>query len=155
MIKRLALLSLALGLGLLTACSVVSKEDSYAPTHPQALEKGRPTCSECHGTELIKGSQKPFATFDHTEAFVSNHKFLAGSDPGTCAACHAQSFCADCHAGKTAMLPSAKLGNRPDRAMPHRTDYLTMHRIDGMIDPTSCFKCHGRANNEKCTACHH
>jgi hypothetical protein len=26
--------------------------------------------------------------------------------------------------------------------------------IEGKIDPTSCYRCHGRANNEKCIVCH-
>ena len=154
MFKRIALLAITLGLGLMSGCAIISPKASSAPTHPQALEPGRPTCSECHGTERVASTQKAFASFDHTQAFVSNHKFQANQDPGTCAACHAESFCADCHGGKTALLPSAKLGNRPDRESPHRGDYLTLHRIDGKIDPTSCFKCHGRANNEKCSACH-
>jgi len=154
MFKKLALLAVTLGLGLMVACALVSPEASFAPVHPQALEQGRPTCSECHGTDKVKSTQKTFASFDHTQAFVNNHKFQAGQDPNTCAACHAEAFCADCHGGKTAMLPSVKLGNRPDRESPHRGDYLTLHRIDGKVDPTSCFKCHGRSNNEKCTACH-
>lgn len=154
MFKKFALLAAALGIGLLTACSIVSPESSYARTHPQELPNGRPTCSECHGTERVKSTQKTFESFNHTPEFVRNHKIPANQDPGTCAACHAQSFCSDCHGGKTALLPDVKLGNRPDRMSPHRTGYLTMHRIDGKIDPTGCFKCHGRANNEKCTACH-
>lgn len=154
MFRKFALLAVALGLGIMTACALVSPEASFARTHPQELPTGRPTCSECHGTERVKSTTKTFASFDHTAAFVKNHKAQAEQDGATCASCHAQSFCSDCHGGKTAMLPSTKLGNRPDRESPHRTGYLTMHRIDGMTDPTSCYKCHGRANNEKCTACH-
>ena len=154
MFKKFALLATALSLGLMVACALVSTEASFAPTHPQALDQGRPTCSECHGTDRVKSTQKTFESFNHTPEFVKNHKFQANQDSGTCAACHAQSFCADCHGGKVAMLPSVKLANRPDRAMPHRGNYLTLHRIDGKIDPTGCYKCHGRANNEQCTACH-
>ena len=154
MFRKFALLSVALGLGLMVACAVISPEASFAPTHPQALEQGRPTCSDCHGTDRVASTDKTFASFNHTDAFVSNHKIQANQDPATCAACHAQSFCADCHGGKTGMLPSTKLGNRPDRVSPHRGDYMTLHRIEGKIDPTSCFKCHGRSNNETCTACH-
>jgi len=154
MSRKFALLPVALGLGLMVACSWASPKPSFAPTHPQALEHGRPICSDCHGTDRVPGSEKAYASFNHTEAFIADHKFAANQDSATCAACHAGSFCADCHGGKTAMLPSVKLGNRPDRVSPHRTGYLTLHRIEGKIDPTSCFECHGRANNEKCSACH-
>jgi hypothetical protein len=37
---------------------------------------------------------------------------------------------------------------------PHRADFLTMHRIEGKMDPSACYTCHGRANNDKCRACH-
>jgi hypothetical protein len=154
MFRKFALLSVALGLGLMVACAVISPEASFAPTHPQALDPGRPTCSDCHGTDQVKSTRKTFASFNHTPEFVADHKLPANQDPATCAACHAPAFCADCHGGKTAMLPSTKLGDRPDRMMPHRTDYLTLHQIDGKIDPTGCYECHGRANNDKCSACH-
>jgi hypothetical protein len=154
MLKKIALLATVLGLGLMIACALVSPEPSFAHTHPQALDPGRPTCSDCHGTDRVKSTQKSFASFDHTAAFVKDHKVQANQDGATCAACHAQAFCSDCHGGKTAMLPSTKLADRPDREMPHRTGYLTMHRIEGKLDPTGCYKCHGRANNEKCSACH-
>jgi hypothetical protein len=26
--------------------------------------------------------------------------------------------------------------------------------IDGKIDPASCYRCHGRTNNEQCVQCH-
>jgi len=157
MIRKTLLLFLAIGfgLGLMTACGLLSPEPSFAPTHPpQETSAGRPLCSDCHGAETIKGSLKTFASFDHTPAFVKDHRYLANQSSGTCAACHAQSFCSDCHAGKTMMNPSVKLGNRPDRETPHRGNYLAVHRMDGKMDPTSCYKCHGRANNDKCIACH-
>jgi len=62
--------------------------------------------------------------------------------------------CNDCHTNKTEFKPSLKNGNRPDRMMPHRGDFLTLHKIEGKLDPASCYRCHGRANNELCVACH-
>jgi hypothetical protein len=39
--------------------------------------------------------------------------------------------------------------------MPHRGDYVTRHRIDGRIDPTACFRCHGSPKRAKlCASCH-
>lgn len=150
----LAAAALAASLGVSAACSLFSPETSMAPTHPEALPAGRPLCTECHEGNQLKGALKPYASFDHTVTFVKDHRFAAGRDAQVCGVCHAQSFCADCHAGKTELKPSVKLGNRPDRELPHRGDFLTLHRIEGKIDPTSCYKCHGRANNEKCMTCH-
>ena len=155
MIRKTILLCVAvLGIGILTACALLSPQTSFTPTHPQALEAGRPLCSDCHGTEAMKGGLKTYDSFNHTLTFVKNHRFQANQDSGTCASCHAPSFCADCHGGKVSMSPSVKLANRPDREMPHRTNYLILHRMDGKIDPTSCYKCHGRSNNDKCATCH-
>ncbi len=151
MLKAVAV---AVGLGLLAACGVVSPESSFAATHPQELGAGRPVCSDCHGDETMKGSLKPYSAFNHSEDFVRNHRFLAGSDGNTCSVCHAPSFCADCHGGKVVMKPATKLGDRPDRMSPHRGDWMTLHRMEGKMDPSSCYQCHGRANNDRCRACH-
>jgi hypothetical protein len=147
-------LGVLLGLGFLMACSLVSPETSFAASHPQQLGAGRPMCSECHTTDVSKGALKPFAAFDHTPGFVKAHAQQATQDRNTCAACHAQSFCADCHGGKVALKPAIALSDRPDRMAPHRGDFMTLHKIEGKMDPSSCFKCHGRANNEKCKVCH-
>ena len=152
--KILLLLGTVLGLGFMVACALVSPQASFSPTHPQELEAGRPLCSDCHGNESMKGGFKSYDSFNHTPTFVKNHRFQANQSSATCASCHAPSFCGDCHGGKVPMTPATKLGNRPDREMPHRGNYLILHRMDGKMDPTSCYKCHGRANNDKCATCH-
>jgi hypothetical protein len=155
MIQKLLLgASLALTLLGFVACGVLSSEKSLGSTHPQQLGPGRPMCSECHENEPMKGTFKLFSSFNHTPAFVQDHKFAANQDIGTCAACHSQSSCSDCHAGKGVLSPALKLADRPDRASPHRGGYMTLHRVEGKADPTSCFKCHGRSNNQSCTTCH-
>jgi len=150
----LQILGLVLGLGMLMACGLISPEASFAATHPEGLGAGKPVCSECHTTDVAKGALKPYATFDHTPTFVKNHKYQANQDRNTCAACHSQSFCGDCHGGKVAMKPATRLSDSPDRMAPHRGDYMTLHRMEGKMDPSSCYACHGRANNDKCIACH-
>ena len=150
----LQICGIVLGLGVLMACGLVSPEASFARTHPDGLGVGKPTCSECHSTDVAKGALKPYASFDHTVEFVKNHKFQANQDVNTCGACHSQSFCVDCHGGKVAVKPAIKLSDNPSRMAPHRGDYLTLHKMDGKMDPSSCYTCHGRANNDKCRACH-
>ena len=150
----LAWLVVVLGLGFLSACAMLAPETSFAATHPEKLGPGRPMCSTCHTTDLLNGARKPFGAFDHTPAFVKDHGLLAGRDPGTCATCHGQSFCSDCHGGKTMIPPAVFLGNRPDRATPHPAAYLSIHQIDGKLDPARCYTCHGRANQERCAGCH-
>ncbi|HJW33118.1 MAG TPA: hypothetical protein VJ505_07100 [Holophagaceae bacterium] len=138
----------------MAACSLLSPETSVARTHPDGVSGSRPMCTECHENEPMKGTLKLYGSFNHTPAFVKDHKFAANQDNGTCATCHSQSSCADCHQGKGVMSPALKLADRPDRMSPHRGGYLALHRVEGKMDPTGCFKCHGRANNQLCTTCH-
>jgi len=150
----LAGLCLALAMALCLACGLFPQEPSFTPNHPQALGQGRPTCSTCHEDAPMKGSTQSFHAFDHTPSFLKNHRLAAGQNANVCASCHSQAFCADCHGGKTVLNPSVKLGNRPDRETPHRGNYMVQHRFDGKLDPTACYKCHGRANNQLCQTCH-
>lgn len=153
---RLFFISAAVGgLVLIAACAHTDKKErvSLPASHPQTLPQGEVDCSECH-TDQIKGILKPYESFSHSEPFVRNHRFYSERDDRLCAVCHARSFCNDCHVNEVEMKPSIKYGYRPDRDFMHRGDYLTRHQIDGKIDPTGCYRCHGRSNNEKCVACH-
>jgi hypothetical protein len=146
----IAVVMLLAALGL-SACSLVSQERLPA-WHPETLAEGRPDCTECH-SEQIKGVGAP-DTFKHTTQFIRQHRFYAAQDQELCGICHRTSFCNDCHANELEVKPSIKLGNRADRELMHRGDYLSLHMIDGKVDPASCFRCHGRSNNEKCVTCH-
>jgi hypothetical protein len=153
-VKHSLTLSALVITSMLTACALFSPETSIAPSHPEALPQGRPICADCHEGQILKGALKPYAAYNHTATFVKEHRFAAARDGQLCAVCHAVSFCNDCHAAKTEIKPSTKLGDRPDRELIHRGDFLTRHRIEGKIDPSGCYACHGRANNEKCVSCH-
>jgi hypothetical protein len=150
---QMTCLLLALIVMTLTACAQFKALPNLPATHPEELALGPVSCSECHDNEQ-KGTMKPFATFNHSRSFINNHRFYAASDDALCATCHKLSFCADCHTNKIEFKPALKNANRPDLMMPHRGDYLTLHKIEGKLDPASCYRCHGRTNNERCVACH-
>ena len=122
---------------------------SFAGTagkHPMEVE-GPVICSECH--------QDSRSSMDHTAEFGKfRHRFVAQQNKQACDVCHVESFCSDCHAHKEYLKPSDKFADSPERALPHRGDYLNQHKIDGKINPASCMKCHGRQNNERCAICH-
>jgi len=151
--QTLTLLVLAGLLFALAACAQIKALPNLPASHQEELVNGPVSCSECHEDQQ-KGTMKPFAAFNHTRSFVTNHRFYAAADDALCATCHKVSFCADCHTNQTEVKPSIKNGNRPDRMMPHRGDFLTLHKIEGKLDPASCYRCHGRANNERCVTCH-
>lgn len=152
-VPRLMMLLILSG-ALLTACATfISKENSLPLAHPEALGKKRAMCSECH-EDQVKGSLRPLTNFTHTLAFVTEHRLYAMNSERLCSVCHATSFCNDCHATKNELKPSQKIGDRPDRELIHRGDFMTRHRIEGKLDPASCYRCHGRTNNEQCRSCH-
>jgi hypothetical protein len=114
--------------------------------HPMEVE-APVICSQCH-TDWR-------SSMDHSAEFGGlRHKFSARQNKQACDLCHAESFCSDCHAHKDQLKPSDKYKDAPERALPHRGDYINQHKIDGRINPASCMKCHGRSNNERCKTCH-
>jgi len=130
-------------LSVLYACA---NTKSIAVVHPEKVSE-RPDCSECH--------TDTYGIMNHKALdFYQKHRFYADSSRQTCAACHQEAFCVDCHAHKEEIKPSDKFADSPERSLPHRGDYLTQHKIDGRIDPSGCAKCHGRQNNERCASCH-
>lgn len=139
---------------ILAACAQMKAIPGLPASHPEALVVGQQvSCAECHEDQQ-KGTLKAYNAFSHSNSFVKNHRFYASSDDRLCSTCHKSSFCNDCHTNQVEMKPSLKYGNRPDRSMPHRGNFFTLHKIEGKLDPASCYRCHGRANNERCISCH-
>jgi hypothetical protein len=150
----LALAALSL-LAFTSACILISTAPSFAGLHLQYLGPGRPECTDCHAIdEPMTNHVRSYAEFNHSTGFLRSHGIQAAQYSNVCAACHSHSFCSDCHPGKTVMKPALKHGSRPDRMSPHKGDYMFLHRVEGRMDPSACFKCHGRAANDRCRACH-
>ena len=150
----LSLLVVAGLFGIIASCAQMKTVPGLPASHPEALAVGQQVnCSECHEDQQ-KGTMKAFNAYNHSKSFVKNHRFYAASDDRLCVTCHKSSFCTDCHTNQVEMKPSTKYGDRPDREMPHRGNFMTMHKIEGKLDPASCYRCHGRAKNDRCVACH-
>jgi len=143
----------AVALVLVAGCSVLSETESVPPKHPEELAGSRVDCRECH-EDVSTGALKPYASFRHSRVFVDQHGFYASQGQNLCASCHGPSFCQTCHVRHEELKPNTKMGDRPDRALPHRGDYLVLHQIDGRLDPGSCFRCHGNKNDARCRARH-
>ena len=151
--KTFGLVVGAIALSLALGCSVLSETESVPPKHPEDLAAMRPDCLECH-EDVSTGALKPYASFRHSIVFIKNHSMYASQGQNLCASCHAPSFCQTCHIRKEELKPNTKMGDRPDRVLPHRGDYIVLHQIDGRLDPGSCFRCHGNKNDVRCQACH-
>ncbi|MGZ8446900.1 MAG: cytochrome C [Candidatus Deferrimicrobiaceae bacterium] len=148
-----AIVAGAAALAMLMGCSMVSPTASVPPKHPEELASRRVDCRECH-ENISTGALKPYETFRHSIVFIREHSMYASQGQNLCASCHVPSFCQTCHVRNEELKPNTKMGDRPDRVLPHRGDYIVLHQIDGRLDPGSCFRCHGNKNDTKCRACH-
>ncbi|MCP3175493.1 cytochrome C [Desulfuromonas sp. KJ2020] len=139
-------------LSLLVACAGLDSGTVRLTSHPQELGQGKPTCTQCHRAR--EGTMN-FQRFNHNGSFIQTHRMEAYQNEQLCAMCHQTSFCNDCHATRVELKPSIKNQTETYRSMPHRGDYLSRHRIDGRLDPTSCFRCHGSPKSATtCIQCH-
>jgi len=71
--------------------------------------------------------------------FMSAHSNLAAAEPGTCATCHTESYCADCHDG-------------PADGGYHPPSFVSRHAADAYGGTDECASCHSTA--AFCRACH-
>lgn len=140
---------------LLPACGETVRKAYRLPrAHPPIYEMAerRVYCVRCHGHDV---EPVDFARYNHTPFFTDSHRMLAYQDEAMCAICHQQSFCNDCHATRIEIKPSVRYQTETYRRMQHRGDYLSRHRIDGRLDPSSCFRCHGNPRSSgTCRSCH-
>jgi hypothetical protein len=115
--------------------------------HQKAFAEAR--CTPCHVD--LKG-YLPKTAFRHEGDWLRTHGQLAKPTAQTCAACHDQTSCAECHAAQTvAARPSVIFPEEVDKAFIHRGDYVARHTVEARANGASCRTCHGSAF---CNACH-
>lgn len=148
----LVALSLAASL-VLAACAALKPQSGLTYRHPVDLEKGRPTCTECHKKDV---NDVPVKSLNHTVLWLEEHRFAAYQRERLCNICHYQSFCNDCHeTNRVELKPELRHQTDTYRRFPHPGDYRSRHRLDAEVDPTSCIRCHGNPRASKtCTPCH-
>lgn len=147
----MGLLLLLLGLA---ACAALDSGLELPLRHQSAADLGESTqnCISCHEA---RGEKLAFGNFVHTATWGQSHRQQASQNEAVCSMCHQTSFCNDCHNAGAELKPSLKNPTETYRQMPHRGDYLSRHRIDGRVDPTSCFRCHGNPKSAQiCSSCH-
>jgi hypothetical protein len=106
-------------------------------------------CTPCH-TDL-KGYQ-PVTAFAHQGDWMRIHGRLARPVAESCAQCHDQTYCGECHTPQTTPArPSVIWPEEVTRAFIHRGDYVSRHMIEASANPASCRKCHG---SPFCQSCH-
>lgn len=138
----------------LAACAALDSGRNFPSKHESVADLGQSTqnCLDCHEA---RDEKLAFGDFVHTPTWLQSHRQRAYQNEAVCSMCHQTSFCNDCHASGIELKPSLKNQTETYKQTQHRGDYLSRHRIDGRIDPTSCFRCHGNPKAaQTCTPCH-
>jgi c(7)-type cytochrome triheme protein len=150
--------------------------DSVAYAGPENMPS-MATCTTCHNdvkaTSTCQACHMSFTNLipeDHLVAdFKKEHKKLTrlGSLDVSCATCHTQTFCADCHGGaalmqfgKSALMAEPSPRSSPGKDSPkqmnlqavHSMNYRFTHGIDAKAHTTDCYSCHSAQTF--CAECH-
>ncbi|HEU4383456.1 MAG TPA: cytochrome c3 family protein [Anaeromyxobacteraceae bacterium] len=119
--------------------------------HYHAQEFAQARCSPCH-VDLKRFPLKPVAAYRHEANFLQTHADWARSGAQTCAQCHDQTKCAECHAATTGPLKQdVQFPERVQSDFIHRGDWVSRHQIEASADPAGCRRCHGSGY---CRSCH-
>lgn len=116
--------------------------------HKEEYEAGK--CDGCH-KDLTKYKLQPVGDFSHRGDWTENHKLEARSAGATCATCHEQTFCSECHAKTVAAKPEFLMPERVEKNFIHRNDFVSRHMVEARADEASCQRCHGM---NFCQSCH-
>ena len=122
---------------------------SCTSCHQHQADFAQARCTPCHVD--LKG-YSPQTAFSHKGDWMRLHGPLARPTAESCAQCHDQTYCAECHASQaTAARPEVIFPEQVTRSFIHRGDYVSRHAIEAGANPASCRRCHGSAF---CEACH-
>jgi hypothetical protein len=119
---------------------------SFARTDHKGYNNLKPAeCAECHtGSGVIP---------NHGAFWMKEHRLAAQKATSTCADCHQQSFCLDCHVGGGIEADLKGSLSRRGEYMPktHRSDYVSIHAVKAADNPQNCYRCH---ESSFCANCH-
>ncbi|HZZ85846.1 MAG TPA: cytochrome c3 family protein [Anaeromyxobacteraceae bacterium] len=118
--------------------------------HHHAEEFTAARCQPCH-VDFKSYPLKPVSAFAHAGDFKRDHARYARTSAATCAQCHDQTYCAQCHAAETRPAkPSIIFPEKVEADFIHRGDFISRHQIEAQADPASCRRCHGSGFCESC-----
>lgn len=119
--------------------------------HKHQSDFAEARCMPCH-VDLKSYDLVPETAFAHRGDWLRAHGSLARGSAQTCAACHDQTYCAECHQSQTTPMRQAiRFPEEVEKDFIHRGDYVSRHMVDAGANPASCQRCHGSAF---CSACH-
>lgn len=132
------------------AAAVKPPMSACTACHNHQADFNTARCTPCHVD--LKG-YKPGSAFNHEGDWLRLHADLARTSAASCAACHDQTYCAECHASQTTPVRlSVIFPENVDRNFIHRGDYVSRHMIEARANAASCNRCHGKPFCESCHA---
>ncbi len=134
--------------GLLERSSV--SMDTCLGCHEHKAQFSEARCDTCH-EDLRRYALRPTSAFSHEGNFLQAHGRAARSATSSCATCHDQNFCTDCHASTVGTRVELRQPERMDRWFIHGGDFLARHSLEARANATSCQQCHGASS---CSSCH-
>jgi predicted CXXCH cytochrome family protein len=151
----------------------VDVSDVCGTCHDDAIDHydGSGDCSVCHvdltaatGYTVADLQNWPAPTSHQEKTWIEAHGGMAEQSTVSCAVCHAQESCTQCHRNADQLAPIQSLGNDERVAMlvqgkpgyyprpaTHDADWLARHGAQARESIQSCSNCHVQAG---CTTCH-
>lgn len=140
---------------------------NFVREHKRAARSDSPTCADCHDqsfcsdchAKTVAAKSEIFLPerverdFIHRNDFRSRHMMEAKIDSVSCARCHGQSFCQDCHAAQ-GLTPTAQNVRSPHPAGYALPGSGQSHGTDARRDIASCASCHDQGAKSICVDCH-
>lgn len=117
--------------------------------HEHEVQFAKGDCEICH-KDLSRYPIKPVLAFSHQANYLKSHRLDARSGE-SCAQCHDESFCSECHARTVSAPVELLMAERVDRHFIHRADFESRHSIEAKADGSLCQRCHGQSF---CADCH-
>ena len=138
------------------------RAESWTLGHGSEAKRDAQSCANCHtqsscrschtgstGSDVIAtlavaeqgraSGVRLTRTAVHRTNFARTHGPTAAGARQTCAGCHVQKFCADCHSGRSARVPI------------HASNFVTTHGPSAGSGRMTCTECHAQ---KFCTDCH-
>ncbi len=118
------------------------------------------SCSECHSRSnlplrpALQRWDRPDANAQHRGDWTTRHTIEARLDGKSCASCHEQSTCQDCH-----LRSGVGSIGKANLRTPHPAQWLKrggaeFHGSAAWRDPAGCASCHDRGTASNCVDCH-
>jgi hypothetical protein len=124
--------------------------DACLDCHGDDPRFARSECDTCH-VDLSMDPRPPRSHMTHPADFADSHGPMAAGARDSCASCHSERFCTQCHGASVPALPWRLDPADPMAPSVHRAGFRARHAEESRLAPASCASCH---SEKFCSDCH-